>query len=112
MFAMRNRIQRNPNRSVDRPQRLGTGAYGAGTGLGAGDINGDGKARYPRDPNGWWEQTCARKRSNVHGSIIRWIRRPQRVGGAIMAVYDVNGDGFERCRDLTPMRTAGGFGVV
>ena len=85
-------------------------ATAQGHGIGTGDINGDYGRLDILDPYGWWEQP-------VPGSNqASWTYHPVDLGGrnvkwcsAIMAVYDVNGDGlkgryrhFTQCARLGP----------
>ena len=44
--------------------------YGAGHGIGVGDINGDGRMDIV-DPYGWWEQPPRRQQPGEPGPIIR-----------------------------------------
>jgi hypothetical protein len=73
-------------------------------GLGAGDVNGDGKMDL-LEAGGWWEQPKSLDADSV------WIKHEFHFGkgGAQMFAYDVNGDGKN---DIIASLEAHGYGIV
>jgi hypothetical protein len=82
-----------------------------GHGLGEGDIDGDGRLDIV-NAYGWWEQPPAGSKQELwtyHPQVFGTWSRCCGVGGALMAVYDVNGDGLN---DVVTAMQAHGFGLA
>jgi hypothetical protein len=84
--------------------------YGTAHGIGVGDINGDGRMDIV-NAYGWWEQPPASSNKEP------WTYHPQAfarygrniMGGSVMGVYDVNGDGLA---DVVTVLNVHGYGMA
>jgi hypothetical protein len=86
--------------------------YTLAHGIGTGDINGDGRTDL-LGATGWWEQpqTLSKEKTWRYHPVPfgRYKNRASNIGGAVMAVYDANGDGL---KDVVSNLNVHGFGLA
>jgi hypothetical protein len=84
--------------------------YGTAHGIGVGDVNGDGRMDIT-NAYGWWEQPPAGSNQET------WAYHPEVfgryghgiMGGSVMGIYDVNGDGLN---DIVTVLNPHGWGIA
>jgi hypothetical protein len=86
--------------------------YTLAHGIGTGDINGDGRTDL-LGATGWWEQPATLDKDKTWKyhpvAFGRYKNRASNIGGAVMAVYDANGDGLN---DVVSNLNVHGFGLA
>lgn len=101
-----------PNSKTWTEYNVSEKGYALAHGIGTGDINGDGRTDV-LSATGWWEQpeTLSKDKTWKYHPFAfgRYKNRATNIGGSVMAVYDVNGDGLN---DVVTNLNVHGFGLA
>lgn len=101
-----------PNSKTWTEYNVSEKGYALAHGIGTGDINGDGRTDL-LSATGWWEQpeTLSKDKTWKYHPFAfgRYKNRATNIGGSVMAVYDVNGDGLN---DVVTNLNVHGFGLA
>lgn len=101
-----------PNSKTWTEYNVSEKGYALAHGIGTGDINGDGRIDV-LSATGWWEQpeTLSKDKTWKYHPFAfgRYKNRATNIGGSVMAVYDVNGDGLN---DVVTNLNVHGFGLA